>query len=362
MNDRLDQEIRELFEELDRAAPPPPPHPSGLEPQLSKGGARRSIQRTPAWVYGVASAAAVVVVFGVGILVSMSNQDAADRPTTTAGASDTSVPASSPVPPDVVADESGAAPTAGTPLPDEAGATAGDDGRGPLPLGEATTLPDSVRLDFLFEFCQGDVCWRDAHFLDPANPGFGSGRFAADTPFHIRQGFINTSDEPLGDGFDVVVYVTEIDEVGEFGGQTVGQTFRYISDYVIRGTSEACGPTYRTQTEPETCEWFVHEFNEGLPVGRHALWAMWEAPCRAWLDYGFTDGCDDPDEVISLFSSGVDSPFSTLPPVYDEVGAGELDESAHSSAVVVAAQVAAPLSGFTGPRERPGDERGPTAP
>ncbi len=135
----------------------------------------------------------------------------------------------------------------------------------------------------------------------------------------------------------MVVYVTEIDEVGEFGGQAAGETFRYTSDYVIRGTSEACGPTYRSQTGPEPCEWFVHEFDEGLPVGRHAFWAFWEAPCSAWLEYGFTEGCDDPDEVMSLFSSGVDSPFSTLPPDYDEVSAGDFDGSAHSSAVVLAA-------------------------
>ena len=30
---------------------------------------------------------------------------------------------------------------------------------------------------------------------------------------------------------------------------------------------------------------------------------------EAWLKLGFTDSCDDPSEVVSLFSSGVDSPF-----------------------------------------------------
>ncbi len=174
MNDRLDREIRRLFEELDRAAPPPPQPPGELELQPSGVGPRPSVKRrAPAWVYGVASAAAVVVVFGVGILVSMSNQDSADRSPSTIGASETSVPSSSP---DVAVDESGAAPTAGTPLPDETGAVAGDDADGPLPLGEVTTLPDSVRLDFLFEFCRDDVCWRDAHFMDPDNPGRGHSR------------------------------------------------------------------------------------------------------------------------------------------------------------------------------------------
>ena len=219
---------------------------------------------------------------------------------------------------DLAVDESGAAATAGTPLPDVEGAVLGDDGEGPLPLGAVTTLPDSVRLDFLFEFCTGEVCWRDAHFMDPDNPGMGSGGFTAGMPFHVRHGFVNDGEEPLGEGFDVVVYVTEIDEVGEFGGGAVGETFRYTSDYVIRGEAETCGPSYRTQTGPVTCEWFVHEFEDGLPVGRHALGVMWEAPCSAWVDYGFTESCADPDQTLTLFTSGVDSAFSTLPPTYDE--------------------------------------------
>jgi hypothetical protein len=59
-----------------------------------------------------------------------------------------------------------------------------------------------------------------------------------------------------------------------------------------------------------TCEWFVHDFSDGLPdEGRWALWAFWQAPCRAWIDLGFTDDCADPDEVLALFASGVDSPW-----------------------------------------------------
>jgi hypothetical protein len=48
------------------------------------------------------------------------------------------------------------------------------------------------------------------------------------------------------------------------------------------------------------------------------MWAMWEAPCSAWLDYGFVDGCADPDEVISLFSSGFDGPFESFHPGYGD--------------------------------------------
>jgi hypothetical protein len=207
--------------------------------------------------------------------------------------------------------------TGGSPLPDRAGAVDGDDGSGPLPLGSVTTLPDSVQVDFLFEFCWGP-CFRDGHFMDPDNPGVGSGPFTSDTPFHVRHGFVNNSDEPLGDGFDVVIYVTPLDMPGEFGGLSIGETRRYTSDYVVRGTSDQCGPTYGSQTGPETCEWFVHEFNDGLPEGRHALWAEWEAPCSAWVDYGYTDTCTDPNEVLSLFSSGFDSPFGPFPPDYTE--------------------------------------------
>ena len=120
---------------------------------------------------------------------------------------------------------------------------------------------------------------------------------------------MGAGEDPLGDGFDLVVYVFSLDEPGEQGGATTGTTSRYTSDYVFRGTSDQCGPSYRTQTGPETCEWFVHDFPDGLPEGRFALWAMWEAPCATWLDLGFTGSCDDPSEVMSLFSSGVDSPF-----------------------------------------------------
>lgn len=233
---------------------------------------------------------------------------------------DTAAPSGSIVPQDLrrpVVEGAGLA-TGAAPAPDVVGAVPGDDGAGPVPLGSVTMLPDSVRLDFLFEFCWDEPCYRDAHFMDPDNPGFGSGVFTADVPFHVRHGFIAAGDEPLGEGFDVVIYVTPLDQPGEFGGWAVGETVRYTSDYVVRGVSEACGPTYRTQSGPVTCEWFVHDFPDGLPEGRHAMWAVWEAPCRAWLGYGFIGACTDPDEVMSLFSSGFDGPFEPFLPGYHD--------------------------------------------
>lgn len=215
--------------------------------------------------------------------------------------------------------------TAATPLPDFEGAVAGDDGGGPLPLGAVGELPDSVRLDFLFEFCgwYGPECFRDAHFMDPAGTGLGSGPWPAGTPFHIREGFVNDGDEPLPDGFDVVVYVTPMDGApSEAGGVPDGGTVRYTSDYVVRGEADRCGPTYRTQSGPVTCEWFVHDFPDGLPEGRFAIWAVWEAPCSGWLELGFTDRCDDPDEVTSMFASGVDSPVGPFEASFSEQPGG----------------------------------------
>lgn len=200
------------------------------------------------------------------------------------------------------------AATAGTPLPDIENAAFADAGGPPLPLGTITELPNEDRLDFLFEHC-GDGCWRDAHFMDPNNPDVGSGPWPADRPFHVRHGFVNDGAEPLGPGFDVALYVFPMDDPGEFGGGETSETLRYTSDYVLRGETEQCGPTYKNQTGPVTCEWFVHDFREGLPQGRWAIWAVWEAPCSAWVGYGLADSCTNPSEVMSFFSSGVDSPF-----------------------------------------------------
>ena len=219
-----------------------------------------------------------------------------------------------------VVDQSGASPTGGTPLPDVTGAILGDDGSGPLPLGVVNEVPGGDRLDFLFELCgwYGPECFRDAHFMPPEGGELGSGSFTAGRPFHIRQGFVNEGAAPLGDGFDVAVYVTPLDVPGEFEGGVIGETVRYTSDYVVRGTTDRCGPTYRSQTAPVTCEWFVHEFADGLPEGRFAVWVMWEAPCRAWLELGFTESCEDPDAVSSMFASGYDGPFHNEPPDFTE--------------------------------------------
>ncbi len=59
----------------------------------------------------------------------------------------------------------------------------------------------------------------------------------------------------------------------------------------------------------QTCEWFVHDFPDGLPPGRYDIWAMWLAPCRAWQDLGLSETCDDPALVTSMFAGSVNMPF-----------------------------------------------------
>jgi hypothetical protein len=220
---------------------------------------------------------------------------------------------------DLIADASGSASTSGTPQPDIAGATLGDSGVGPLPLGTVVELPGDDYLDFLFEFCWGDPCFRDAHFMKPGQPNQGSGPFESGRPFIVRHGYGNDSAEPLGGGFDVALYVFPMDQPGEFEGLAVGNTVKYTSDYVVRGETDQCGPTYSSQTGTVQCEWFVHEFPDGLPEGRFALWAVWEAPCSAWVTMGYTESCANPEEVMSFFSSGVDSPFGSFAAEYNEV-------------------------------------------
>lgn len=214
---------------------------------------------------------------------------------------------------EIVPDASGAAASGRTPKPDRLGATPGDDGDDPLPLGTITSLPDWSRVDFLLTHCPPgfDGCYRDYTWIHPPDVPHTPEPSLAGRPFYVRHGFPNEGAEPLGPGFDVVLYAMPmVDLASDSGGEQIGPTRRYTSDYVIRGTTDGCGPTYRSQNEPVSCEWFVHEFPDGLPYGRWALWADWEGPCHAWIDIGFLEQCADPHAVISLFSSGGDNPFT----------------------------------------------------
>jgi hypothetical protein len=185
----------------------------------------------------------------------------------------------------------------------------GDDGAGPLPLGEVDRLPGNLFLDFLVEFCVGDRCFRDAVMKDLNGFGVDTG-LLDDSAFFVRHGFPSSGDEPLGEGYGIDVYITRRNgpNLGD-GVFELGQTYKYTSDYVIHGTANECGPLYREQPSPVDCEWFVHDFPDGIPAGRHDLWAVWLAPCRYWLDIGLTASCARGEEVMSFFSASVNSPF-----------------------------------------------------
>ena len=131
-----------------------------------------------------------------------------------------------------------------------------------------------------------------------------------DYAFVIRHGFPNSGEEPLGDGYAVDVYIRKEYGPTDGGGVfEVGTTYKFTADYVVRGTAEYCGPTYKTQSGPVECEWFVHEFPNGLPAGRYDLWTVWRAPCSAWRDMGLHGPCVTNSVVLSRFSAAVNSPF-----------------------------------------------------
>jgi hypothetical protein len=197
---------------------------------------------------------------------------------------------------------------------------------GPLPLGSRNDIPNEDRLDFLFGNCRSG-CDLDAHFVFPDNPVFGSGPSTSGRPFHLRHGFINEASEPLGEGFNVALYISRTETLdqddppevigADEAGFEPGVVYQYTPDYVLRAASDRCGPTFDSQTISHPCEWFVYDFPDGLPAGRFTLWAVWEAPCSAWLELGFVETCEDPAQVISKFSSEVNSPFGNDPLVYE---------------------------------------------
>jgi hypothetical protein len=216
----------------------------------------------------------------------------------------------------------------------------GDNGMGSLPVLNSNGIPNEDRLDFLFGSC-GSGCDLDARFVDPDNLVFGDDPWPSGRPFHVRHGFINEASEPLGEGFNVALYISRDETLdrndqpevigADEAGFEPGVVYGYTPDYVLRAASDRCGPTFDSQTSSHPCEWFVYDFPDGLPAGRFSLWAVWEAPCSAWFELGFVSStvedarsedvvetCEDPAQVISKFSSEVNSPFGNDVPVYSE--------------------------------------------
>jgi TIR domain len=179
---------------------------------------------------------------------------------------------------------------------------------GPVSYRYVDAPPNDARLDFLQPTCAAGKCVRDAYFVHPTLP-LRTGPWNAYEPFHIRHGFVASG--PVGDtapeGKSVDVYLRR--DAGpelEDDAFPLGRWFLYLPDYVVRETTDRCGPGYRDQTEPVACDVYVHDFPDGLPPGRYTFFVDWLAPCSDW--FGATI-CDDPDEVVSLFDSQVESPF-----------------------------------------------------
>jgi len=193
----------------------------------------------------------------------------------------------------------------------------GDDGAGPLPLGVVDLLPGNRYLDFLVEWCNDERCFRDARMKNIEGSGDAPDPGSDPVPFVVRHGFPNTGDDALGEGYGVDVYITRrsgprLDE--EIF--VLGQTYKFTSDYVVRGTANECGPLYQEQSDPVECEWFVHDFPDGIPAGRYDLWTVWRAPCFAWMEMELTFFCVNND-VVSMFSASVNSPFGNSLPAVD---------------------------------------------
>jgi hypothetical protein len=138
-----------------------------------------------------------------------------------------------------------------------------------------------------------------------------TGLWLADEPFHIREGFVNNREEPLGAAFppdyDFQVFITRRQGPPLDGGAfAIDTPYRYTADFLVRESSDRCGPAFLDQTEPLPCDEFVHDFPEGLPPGRYQLWVEWQAPCSAWTT---VDVCDEDDTPLTLFAARADIAF-----------------------------------------------------
>lgn len=175
-------------------------------------------------------------------------------------------------------------------------------------------VPESARLDFLFTQCRDTVdenqvetesCFLVAHFLNEA--GLGTSGWPTGEPFHIRHGFVNFDDAPLGPGFGIRLVLERTDDPGvTTGGDAIDPYVAnvYVPDYSVK-VDDRCGPAYLSQDLPQPCEQFVIDFPEGLPRGRYSLRLEWIAPCSAWPEIGITpsSSCPDSDPSVVLFTA-----------------------------------------------------------
>ena len=181
----------------------------------------------------------------------------------------------------------------------------------PLPVHESP--PATPRLAFLELFCSpiAQNCLPSTFMLHPEDPLIAQA-WLAHEPFHIRHGFINEEPEPLGSSFppdfEVQVFVTR--RTGPplaDGAFEIDRAYRYTPDYLVRTTSERCGPGFLDQSERMACDEFVHEFSDGLPPGTYDFWISWWAPCSAWTSAAV---CNEKDPSVPLFAAiATEQPF-----------------------------------------------------
>ncbi len=176
----------------------------------------------------------------------------------------------------------------------------------PLPVHESP--PATPRLAFLELFCSNiaENCFPSGFFLHPSEPLIAQAWLAYE-PFHIRHGFVNPAEEPLGMSFppefEVQVFVTRRSGPALADGVfEIDQSYRFTPDYLVRTSSERCGPAFFEQTEPLPCDEFVHEFADGLPPGVYDFWVAWQAPCSSWTTAAV---CGENDPPVTLFAAAL---------------------------------------------------------
>jgi hypothetical protein len=183
-----------------------------------------------------------------------------------------------------------------------------------IPLPVAESPPTTPRLTFLEVQCTPQQLIDEVvrcsateyttFMLHPELPLMAQAWLAYE-PFHIRHGFVNPDETPLGSGFppdfDVEVFITRRQgpPLAE-GIFEIDQTYRFTPDYLVRESSQRCGPGYLDQTGPLPCDEFVHEFANGLPPGAYDFWVGWQAPCAAWTT---ADVCESEELALRLFAT-----------------------------------------------------------
>jgi hypothetical protein len=116
--------------------------------------------------------------------------------------------------------------------------------------------------------------------------------FAANTPFHIDQGWQAWSpdDTPIG------IYDFQLDIDG------VLQEEDFVARFV--DTSEI--------TITHNIDW-VFNFPDGLPAETYTFTGHWFAPCRIILELGYIDECPTPNYKVEVYTIPLEVTFYTTP-------------------------------------------------